>query len=195
MQTNDIKNHLAAVRATLARRLASAFIVYTAILAAAFALAFFTLPHVDVGKYMIACDVSSGKLIDRLHSAVLSQSQSSVLLVVIYVSAYSSLSPAIGAIASAWRGFCLGAAVTMISSGSVGGIGETWRASVMIYFISTLFVIAEACVASFYSGVLTYSYGTGERLICRSLAAEHTKCFLMISGAAFLIGCVSSVFI
>ncbi len=189
---NDTEKYLLSVRASLKTRIAVSFGIYLAGSVVAFVLSYLIFKNTDAGKYMIACDVSSGGFFSAVRSSVLSQTQTVFLLVVLYLTAFSTLCPISAGIVCVWRGASLGAVIALISSGSVGGFGGGWRGSVLVYFAASVGVIILASVTSLYSSVMTYAYGVGEKKIFRSLWAEYTKCFLTASGAIFLVGCAAA---
>lgn len=192
---NDTENYLYTVRASLKTRLAVSFGLYLGVTVLSFALSYLLLGNTDAGKYMIACDVSGGGFFAAVRSAVLSQSQAVFMLVVLYLTAFSTLCPISAGLVCAWRGASLGAVIALISTGSVGGFGSGWRGAVLVYFAASVCIIILAAITSLYSSVMTYSYGIGEKKIFRSLWAEYTKCYLMASGSIFLTGCAAALLI
>lgn len=192
---NDTENYVSRLRSTMHGRLAFSFAVNSCGAVLAFLAAFLIFGKISCGNYMIACDVSGGGFINTVKSAVVSQAPCAVLLLLMYASAFSSLCGPASVLLCVWRGLCLGSSVSLISSSRVGGIGSGWKLSIILYFAATVGIIALASVSSIYSRALAYSFSSDDRKYFRALSAEYTKCFLTVSGAVFVFGCASAVFI
>ena len=192
---NDTENYLSHVKSTLHVRLAVSFAVNLSVAAVAFLVSYLIFGAIEAGSYVVACDVSGSGFPNTLRSAVRSQMPCSVLMLMMYVSAYSSLNGAVSLLLCAWRGLCLGSTVSLISGSYVGGVGSGWKISLLLYLGATIVIIAFASVSSLYSSAITYTFSSGDRRYYKSLAAEYTKSFLIASGVIFSLGCASAVFI
>ena len=191
---NGTEDYLFRLKSTMHGRLTASFAALFCSAAAAFALAYLIFSRINCGNFIIACDLS-GSFFEACVNAMCSQMPCAVMLLSVYLSAFSSLSEKVSFFVCIWRGLCLGTTVSLILKGSVGGVASEWKISILFYFAATVGIIAFASVTSLYSAAITYTFASGDKRYFRSLAAEYTKCFLIASGAVFIFGCASAVFI
>ena len=192
---NDTEIYLSRVKADLPKILMRSFLICFTGSAVAAVISFLLFRVIPCGNYLIVCDISDGSFLSNVKNAVDYVFPCAVQMIILYLSAYSTLSGAVSMIVTAWRGICLGSSLSIILSGSVGGIGNMWRVSAWLYFSITVVIAIFAAVSLMYSGALTFTSGCGEKKYFRSLSAEFTKCFLLFSGVVFILGCASALFI
>ena len=167
---NDTENYLARLRASRHGRILYAFLVYLALFGSSFALSYLLFSVIPCGSYMIACDVSGGGILNNVKNAVLSQSGCAVILLAVYLSAFSSFSGAVSSAVCLWRGLCLGCASALFCKDSVGGLSSSWRVSLCFYLASTVGIIVYASITALYSPALTHTSSCGEKRYFRALS-------------------------
>ena len=195
LKMNDTENYLAHVKSELWKRLLRSFLCFFAGFFVCLALSYAVFKTADCGRYFVAANVSGGGIFDGIKSTVVSLVPCALEMLVLYFSAYSSLCPIISALLCSFRGASLGALAGLISKNTLGGIGSHSNVAAWLYFAATAVFIALASMSALYSGVLTYTFSRDEKLYYRALSAEYTKCFLICSGAVFIISCAQTVFI
>ena len=192
---NDTENFLVHLKSELARRVLRSFLAFFALYAAALVISFLLFNNFDFGKYVVACDGSGVGIINGIGNAVKSVFPLALSMILIYLSAYSPFCSAMSAVSAAYFGLSLGTSAALIGRKMLVGVGTGWRVAAWLSFAAAMVMMLFSAVSMLYSCALTYTFSRGEKRYFRSLAAEYTKCFLVISGGVFVLGCASAVFI
>lgn len=183
--TDDARRYIMSSRENLTEKLAASFAMYFSvfIIAGIAAYLFFgSFKNTDFGVFTLTKPALASGFAGFMNYIINAASVSAMLVLAIYMAAFTVLCRPIAAAAVIRRGLCLGSAVSFTVNGRI----SCATSPLMLYFASTLAIILLASYSELYSKCMCRSYSCRNLRVGTSVAAEYTRLTAVLSGIIFI---------